>query len=95
MSLDADHESVAVLCPTALVARPVGVDGGVVSGQTAVVTLLAGETEVANLTIPLTDAASEKGFVMAIDQPASVDYMTITTDGDSVHLSGVNSLLPK
>ena len=64
-------------------------------GQTAVVTLLAGETEVTKLTIALTDAASEKEFVMAIDQPTSVDFMTITTDGDSVHLLSVTSLPPK
>ena len=42
LSVEAVQESVAWSAPTALVARPVGVDGGVVSGQAAVVTLIGG-----------------------------------------------------
>ena len=36
LSVDAVHESVIDVCPIALVASPVGVDGGVVSGQALV-----------------------------------------------------------
>ena len=44
-SLDAVHESATDVWPIALVLRPVGVEGGVVSGQAAVVRLLVAVPE--------------------------------------------------
>ena len=40
LSDEADHDNVAEVCPTALVARPVGVDGAEVSGHAVVITFV-------------------------------------------------------
>ena len=54
LSVEAVHERVAEVASTALVASPVGVDGGVVSGQAAVVTLLVAVPE----TLPAASTAA-------------------------------------
>ena len=45
LSVEAVHERVAEVAATALVARPVGVEGGVVSAQAVVVTLFVAVPE--------------------------------------------------
>ena len=54
LSVEAVHERVAAVWLTALVARPVGVEGGVVSGQAVVVTLFVAVPE----TLPAASTAA-------------------------------------
>ena len=69
LSVEAVQESVADVCPTALVARPVGVEGGVVSGQAAVAMFAVAVPE----TFPAAStAATPSKYVVPHERPVKL-----------------------
>ncbi len=75
LSDDADHDNVAEVCPTALVASPVGVDGADVSGHAVVVTVVVAVAD----TLP---AASSAATPSVYDVPHSMPVTVKLVDDD-------------